>query len=342
MRQEKPFLPHSVSEEGMTSTSALPRRSESNGQQSARSVRRFLRNNAVPAWSGRLATHRPGVIAGCVLIMVVLATLVGPALWGVDAFQTDFGALRAGPGPAHPFGADALGRDLLARLMIGGRTSLAVAFVSQLVTMSVAIAIGLCVGFIGRWLDQWTMRTIDVLLALPDLLLVILLVPVLTAGLGRSIGPNWLIAANEAAGGAIGLVLAMVLTGWMTSARLVRGQVLSLRETEFVLAARVIGASSLRIMFHHLLPNLVTVIVVAVTLGVPRAVLLEAGISFLGLGITPPMPSWGNLVSEGVEVMRSYPHLLLAPSAAIAVTVVSLNVLGDGVRDALDPRTYHG
>jgi oligopeptide transport system permease protein len=198
---------------------------------------------------------------------------------------------------------------------------------------------GSAAGYLGGWVDSLIMRLVDALYAFPDLLLIIIVMSYVKAQLGGSVA-SWLAplaGLNKALGGLLGVFIALGLTSWLTTCRLVRGQILSLREREFVEAARVLGAGTSRIIRAHLLPNAMGPILVAATLGIPYAILLEASLSFIGLGVDPPMPSWGLMISEGVQAVQSYPHVILAPAAAISLTLLGFNFLGDGLRDALDP-----
>ncbi|MGH8874647.1 MAG: ABC transporter permease [Acidimicrobiia bacterium] len=290
-------------------------------------------------WWRRLKRHRAGIVSLVVVVVVVLATLIGPHLVPSHYAATDFAAIRQAPSSSHLLGTDELGRDILVRVLVGGRVSLAVAVGSQVLAIVFATVMGLMAGYWTRWADTLIMRAIDLFMSIPDLLLLILLIPVLSGALRAGWVPQWLTDANRASGGILGLVLGIALITWTVVARLVRGQVLSLREEDFVEAAVSIGASRARVMRRHLLPNLTTVLVVAATLGVPRGVLLESGISFLGLGVNPPLPSWGTMIADALGVMRSSPHVLLAPAVVLSITVLSLNMLGDAVRDAVDPRS---
>jgi ABC-type dipeptide/oligopeptide/nickel transport system permease subunit len=279
------------------------------------------------------------MVALVVMLALVAFSVFGPLMWPLEYAQTDFAAIGQGPSSDHPLGTDALGRDILVRLMIGGRVSLAVALISQLLAIVFGTVVGLLAGYTNRHADSWIMRIIDVIMAIPDLLLLILLIPVLSGALQSTWAPSWLVWLNDISLGTFGLIVGIFLITWTIIARLIRGQVLTLREHEFVEAAVNIGVSRPVIMYRHLLPNLTTVLVVAATLGVPRGVLLEAGISFLGLGVSPPLPSWGTMISDGLSVMRSDPHILLAPAVVLSLTVLSLNLLGDAIRDAVDPRS---
>lgn len=287
----------------------------------------------------RFRRHKAGMVALVVMVALVLFSILGPLLWRVDYAATDFNAIGDPASAAHPLGTDSLGRDILVRLMIGGRVSLSVALLSQVLAIVVGTVVGLLAGYTNKHADSWIMRSIDVLMAIPDLLLLILLIPVLSGALQSSWAPSWLVWLNDVSLGTFGLIVGIFLITWTIVARLVRGQVLSLRELEFIESAVNIGVPKPLIMYRHLLPNLATILVVAATLGVPRGVLLEAGISFLGLGVSPPLPSWGTMISDGLSVMRSDPHILLAPAVVLSLTVLCLNLLGDAIRDAVDPRS---
>jgi ABC-type dipeptide/oligopeptide/nickel transport system permease subunit len=279
------------------------------------------------------------MVALVVMSVLVLFAVFGPLLWQVDYALTDFNSIGESPSADHPLGTDSLGRDILIRLMIGGRVSLAVALISQILAIAFGTLLGLIAGYTNKHADSWIMRVIDVIMAIPDLLLLILLIPVLSGALESSWTPSWAVTLNDISLGTFGLIVGIFLITWTFVARLVRGQVLTLREMEFVESAVNIGVPRPLIMYRHLLPNLSTILVVAATLGVPRGVLLEAGISFLGLGVSPPLPSWGTMISDGLSVMRSDPHVLLAPAVVLSITVLCLNLLGDAIRDAVDPRS---
>ncbi len=225
-------------------------------------------------------------------------------------------------------------------MIYGSRISLAVALVDVLIVLVVGVPLGLAAGFFGRWVDVLVMRTVDVLLAFPNLLLVIVVITYLRAVLDQPQGPLLGIigSLDGITGGLLGVFIALGLVSWLTVARLVRGQVLSLKEKEFIEAARMTGAANGRIIFRHLLPNTLAPVIVAATFGIPGAIATEAGLSFLGLGVRPPLPSWGILIAEGVRNMRAFPHELLFPAVVLAVTLICFNFLGDGLRDALDPK----
>jgi len=286
-------------------------------------VRRFLRlRGAVAALL---------VLAG-LAAATAAAPLVGAAL-GTDGQAVDLLGRFAPPSPAHPLGTDDLGRDVLLRLLEGGRASLLVGLIAAVGSAVIGTAVGLVAGTFGGRLDALLMRLTDGLLALPLLPLLIVLAALDPAKLGL---PADLATAPLA--GLVRIIVIVSLFGWTTVARLVRAETLRLREEAFVLAAHALGASTPRIMTRHILPNLASPIIVATTLAAGNIILLEAVLSFLGLGIQPPTPSWGNLLTNAQELIWSEPSLALWPGLLILVTVVTLNIVGDGLREALDPR----
>lgn len=280
----------------------------------------------------------PGAaLAAAVLALLVLAAAAAPlveAALGLDAEAVDlFGRLQP-PSPEHPLGTDELGRDLLLRLLYGGRVSLTVGVVAALAASTIGTAIGLAAGYLGGRVDALLMRLADGVIALPLLPLLIVLAAVDLTKLGLS--------AEAAASQAVllgRLVVLVALVGWPTTARLVRAATLSLRQREFVAAARALGYTPLRIAVRHVLPNAAAPILVATTLAVGNVVLFESVLSFLGLGIRPPTPSWGNMLTGAQELIWESPRLAVWPGMLIFATVVSVNLLGDALRDALDPRS---
>uniref|UniRef100_A0A7C2BZ94 ABC transporter permease n=1 Tax=Thermus islandicus TaxID=540988 RepID=A0A7C2BZ94_9DEIN len=289
--------------------------------------RRLLRNRAAVAGM---------VFIGFMLLVAVFADLIAPYPY----WQQDITNQFQPPSWGHPFGTDHLGRDVLSRLIYGARVSMAVGFIVQAIIVLIGVPVGAIAGYFGGKIDQFLMRFVDVMYSFPDLLLIIIVMTTLRAATGREnvSGLLWLLArADDLFGGLLGVFIALGLTSWLTVARLVRGQILSLKEREFVEAARAIGAGHFRIIRVHLVPNTLAPIIVAVTFGIPNAILVEAALSFIGLGVKPPMPSWGLMILDGYRAMRAYPHLLLFPAAALSLTVLSYNFFGDGLRDALDP-----
>jgi peptide/nickel transport system permease protein len=251
--------------------------------------------------------------------MCVVAIL-GPVVAPFDPAHQELALRLARPSLAHPFGLDELGRDILARVLAGARISLLVGIVVVTVSATVGTMIGATAGYFGGWIDDVISRVIDTLLAFPGLLLAIALVAVL--------GPS---LAN--------VLFALASIGWVGYARLVRGQVLRAREFEYVLAAQALGASTPRILFRHIIPSAMPAVLVQATLGMAGAIIGEASLSFLGLGVQPPTPSWGTMIDGGRAHILDAPHLTLFPGIAIALLVLGLNFLGDGLRDRIDPRT---
>ena len=289
------------------------------------------------AWV-RLRRNRAALAGLGFILLVVVAALLADVLAPYPYWQQDLGVVRQAPTAQHWLGTDELGRDILSRLLYGARISLAVGLVVQALILIIGVPVGALAGYYGGWLDVLLMRAVDVLYSIPDLLLVIVVMSTIRAALTTGSGPLVAFAAVDAAfGGLLGVFVALALTSWLTVARLVRGQVLSLKEREFVDAARVVGAGDARLLRQHLLPNTLAPIIVAATFGIPSAILLEASLSFLGLGVQAPMPSWGAMILEGYKAMRAQPHMLIAPAAALSLTVLSYNFFGDGLRDALDP-----
>jgi len=273
-------------------------------------------------------------MGGVIVVILLVIAVVGPALAPWHYRVQDLEALRANGNrplpplsPGHLLGTDQLGRDLFSRLLDGAQISMSVAIVVQLVVLAIGVPIGAAAGWFGGRLDNYLMRFTDVVYAFPDLLFIILLSVVFQA---TPIG--------EAMDGLLLIFIAIGLTAWVTMARLVRGQVLSLKESEFVEAARAIGVSDRKIVTRHLLPNAIGPVIVAVTLGIPSAILAEATLSFIGIGIQSPRASWGSLIDDGSRWIQSEPHLVIFPSLALAIALASYTFLGDGLRDALDPK----
>jgi len=268
------------------------------------------------AW--RNPSGRFGMLA---LAVLALAALLAPPLLKDPAAMPDVVAGATAPSLAHPFGTDQLNRDILARVVNGGRISLAVAGLAVLLSLGVGSLVGLVAGYVGGWLDAVLMRTVDAALAIPRLFVILLL----------------LVVWERIPLGA--LILVLGTTGWFATSRLVRGEVLRLRHEPFVLAAEGLGMRARRTITRHLLPNAAGPLLVAATLGVGDVILLEAGLSFLGLGIQPPTPSWGGMVLDARPLIVSAPWTAIFPGAAIVVTVLSVNLLGDALQAALDPRS---
>jgi oligopeptide transport system permease protein len=243
------------------------------------------------------------------------------------------------PSAAHWLGTDALGRDELTRLMWGARVSLTVAIGAQIIIILIGVTLGLVSGFFGGWVDYIVMRVVDALYSLPSLLVAIVIMSFLRGVLSLSQASTVAAIAtfNAATGGLFGVFIVLFLTHWLTVCRLVRAQVISIKEREFVLAARGVGASRTRLMRTHLLPHVLAPVLVAITFGIPGSITLEASLSFLGIGVTPPMPSWGTMISESLAAMRTYPLQLVCPGVMLSLTLLSFTYVGDALRDALDP-----
>jgi peptide/nickel transport system permease protein len=284
----------------------------------------------------RLSRHRLALASGLLLAALALASLSAPlaALWlGLDPNAVDLLARFAPPSPQHPLGTDELGRDLLLRLLYGGRISLFVGLVGALAAAGLGSLIGVVAGYLGGRTDAVLMRLTDGVIALPLLPLLIVLAAVDLSKLGLPAS----LAQSEAA--SLYRILAIVaLVGWTTVARLVRGSTLSVRARDFILAAVAQGAGPIRIMARHILPNVISPVIVATTLSVGNVILIESVLSFLGLGIQPPLPSWGNMLTNAQELIWQAPALAVYPGLLIFATVIAFNFLGDGLQDAMDPR----
>jgi oligopeptide transport system permease protein len=284
-------------------------------------VARYERGTSLwqDAWV-RLQRNRLAVIGGITLIVIGLLCVVGPWLIHYGYEQQDLVLGPAPPSAAHWLGTDPFGRDLLVRILYGGRVSLMVGFIATAVALLIGVTWGATAGYIGGRLDAVMMRIVDILYALPFMIFVVLL----TVVFGRSM---------------VLLFLAIGAVEWLTMARIIRGQVQALRQQEFVEAAISLGLSRAAIIARHVIPNALGPLIVYTTLTIPSVMLLEAFISFLGLGVQPPASSWGSLISDGVETMEEYPWLLIFPGIVLSVTLFALNFLGDGLRDALDVRS---
>lgn len=271
--------------------------------------------------------RHPGAIVGSIILGVLMLAVILAPLSPYDPEASDLASRLQPPSLEHPFGTDPLGRDLLTRCLYGGRISLSVGFMVVITTFVIGIPIGAVSGYFGGWVDNVLMRITDAALSLPSLLVLILLSAIL-----REIDLPFVERNNV-------LTIALVIgsLAWMTLARLVRATYLTLREQEFVTAANCVGVSNLRIMVRHILPNTVGPIVVAATLEMGYAIMEEAGLSFLGFGIQPPTPSWGNLLSNAQEHLTKHPWLAIFPGLMIFLTIISINYIGDGLRDAFDP-----
>jgi peptide/nickel transport system permease protein len=284
---------------------------------------------AFEAWR-RFRRHRLALLSAVLLLLIILAIVLGPSLWPVAINDIDFSARLKGPSWAHPFGTDDLGQDLLARMLYGGRISLAVGLSAMAVAIVVGTLIGALAGMSRGWVGSALMWLTDLFLSLPQLPLLLLVIYLFRDLLKTWFGPE---------GGVFVLIVAVIGAGrWMPVARLVRAQFLSLREKEFVEAARALGASKTRQVVRHILPNALGPVIVAGTIDVAAAIIAESTLSFLGLGFPPDIPTWGRILFDAKDYLDIAPHWALFPGAAIFLAVLTINFIGDGLRDALDPR----
>ncbi len=267
----------------------------------------------------RLLRNRLAMAGGVVIVLLCLIAIFADVLTPLPYTKTNFGRLNEAPSRDYPLGTDQLGRDLLSRMIYGARVSMLVGLGAQVIVVLIGVPIGALSGYLGGRVDLVLTRFVDVMYAFPRLLFVILVMSMLGAGLTN-------------------IFIAIGFTGWVGIARQTRAQVLTIKEKEFVDGARALGAGFGRLLVRHVLPNALTPIVVSVTFGIPEAIFTEAALSFIGVGINPPTPSWGQMVGEGQQYIRSYWHLCVFPSIAIAVTMLAFTFFGDGVRDALDPK----
>jgi peptide/nickel transport system permease protein len=267
----------------------------------------------------RFRRYRPGMV-GLVFILVLLVLAVFPDFFAPYPYTQIFRGMRgAGPSPGHPLGFDHIGRDMLSRMIWGSRVALVVGLLASSIAVVIGVTVGAAAGYLGGWADSLLSRLVDTLMAYPLLVLLI----TLAAVLGPSI---------------VTVVVIIGLTTWAQYARVVRADVLSLREREFVLAAQALGASTARIVFRHVVPNVLGPVIVLASLGIGGIILLESALSFLGLGAQPPTASWGGMLADGRAFILIYPQIAIAPGVMISLTVLAFNLVGDGLRDALDPR----
>jgi len=266
---------------------------------------------------GQMRKHRLALIGLIIVIVMTTVAALSPYVAPYDPSELDLAGNLSGPTLSHPLGQDKLGRDILSRILYGAQVSVKVGTVVVGISLSVGLLIGSLSGYAGGWIDEIIMRIIDILQAFPGILLAI----AMTAVLGPSLNH---------------VIFALCLTGWVGYARLIRGQILTVREREYVQAARALGAGPLRILMRHILPNTLAPIIVEATFGCASAILAEAGLSFLGLGTQPPTPSWGSMLNEGSHFMLVAPHLTIFPGIAIMLVVMGFNFLGDGLRDWMD------
>ena len=274
-------------------------------------------------------SHKGAMAGAFVFITIVAVVFLGPFFWTIEATHIHIRARNQGPSWAHPFATDQLGRDTFARMMAGGQTSTSVGLAAMGLSLVLGTFVGILAGFF-RFLDGPLMRLTDLFLALPILPLLLVMMLLFREPLNGAFGPE--------TGIFILIVTAIGITSWMPTARIVRGDVLALKEREFVLSARSIGTKNSRIITRHILPNVLSPIMVSATLGIANAIITESALSFLGLGFPPDFPTWGRLLFDATDYLQQYPERVFWPGMAISLSVLSVNYLGDGLRDALDPR----
>jgi oligopeptide transport system permease protein len=267
----------------------------------------------------RLKKHKLAMVGLVIIIILSVLAIFGPMLSPYSYSDQDLANANQPPSAEHWFGTDNLGRDLFTRVLYGARISLAIGLVTSIISFVIGVTYGAISGFFGGKIDALMMRFVDILYGLPFLLYVILLIVIMEPGLGP-------------------IFIALGIVFWLNMARIVRGEILSLKEREFVLAAKTIGANSRRIIMRHLVPNAMGPIIITMTLVIPEAIFSEAFLSYIGLGVSAPIASWGVLASDGYAAIRAYPWQLFFPAVFISVTILAFNFLGDGLRDALDPR----
>jgi peptide/nickel transport system permease protein len=267
----------------------------------------------------RIAGQKGGLVGLVIAVVVGSAALVGPLVAPYDPYEIEMSESLQPPSLSHPLGTDVFGRDVMSRLILGARISLEVSVLSRLISIIVGTGLGLAAGYFGGRLDNAVMRAADVTLAYPGLLLLIAVI--------AAVGPSL-----------ASLIVALGIVGWAAVARIVRAQVLSIREREFVVAVHSLGGRSWRVIGRHLLPNCLSQLVIVFSMGIGMGIMAESSMSFLGLGAQPPLPSWGSMISAGLDYLRVAPWLSLAPGLGITVAVLGFNLLGDACRDVMDPR----
>jgi ABC-type dipeptide/oligopeptide/nickel transport systems, permease components len=267
----------------------------------------------------RLMKNKVAMLGLAIILFITILAILVPVFSSFSYSKQDLSNINAAPSWRHIFGTDSLGRDIWVRIWVGARVSLAVGVFGSVIPSLIGIVIGGISGYFGGRVDMIMMRFIDIVMCVPNMIYIILIMIYIGSG-------------------PVAIVIAFALTGWMGTARSVRGLILQLKEQEFILASRTLGASSASLIFQHLVPNTLGIVIVGMTMGVPGAIFQEAFLSFIGLGVAPPIPSWGQLANTGISVFRIYPSQLLIPAVFISLTMLSFNLFGDGLRDALDPK----
>ena len=299
-----------------------------NSPQVTDELKRPARTQWLDIWD-QFKAHKGAMVGMIFFLFILLFVIIGPFVWTIDPTYIDIRARNSGPNLLHPFGTDQLGRDTFARMMAGGQVSMAVGITAMLLALLFGTLVGVVAGYF-KSLDGPLMRLTDLFLALPLLPLLLVIIMLFRESLNSVFGPE--------GGIFILMVSAIGITSWMQTARIVRGDVLALKEREFVLAARSIGTPPRRMITRHVLPNVLSPIMVSATLGIANAIITESALSFLGLGFPPDFPTWGRLLFDSVDYLQQYPERVIWPGLAISLTVLSVNYIGDGLRDALDPR----
>ncbi len=289
----------------------------------------------------RMCKNKMAMLGAIIIITLFILAIFAPYIAPYHYAESDLKDNYAKPGDKYLLGADFMGRDVLSRIIYGTRISLSVGIIGASTAFILGVLYGLISGYYGGKIDNIMMRIVDIMYGFPTLLLIILMMVLFKSTFAVTTPgtiAGTLSAIDNAFGGLFFIFIGIGVTAWIGMARIARGMALSLREKEFVEAARATGNSNFQIMIKHILPNLIGPCIVAVTLQIPRYITFEAFLSFIGLGVNPPTPSWGMMISEGYKAIRSYPHLALYPGIALAITMMAFNFLGDGLRDALDPR----
>jgi len=287
----------------------------------------LAREETMRALIWRRFRRHPGAIMGCIVLGCIILAVSLAGLSPYDPYKSDMSERYQPPSLAHPMGTDALGRDLMTRVLYGGRVSLAVGFSVMMITLMIGVPVGAMAGYFGGWVDNTLMRITDAALALPSLLVLILLGAILREVDAPALKENPVLT----------IAFVIGILAWMFTARLVRASYLTIREMDFVVATRALGGSNFRIIALHIFPNAIGPVIVEATLEIAYAILEESGLSYLGFGIQPPTPSWGNLLSNAQEHLVKYPWLAIFPGLMIFLSVISINYIGDGLRDAFDP-----
>lgn len=289
------------------------------------------------AWK-RLRQNKMALTSLTIIVIMILGSIVIPMIspYGFEQIIKD--EVQQGPSLKHLFGTDNLGRDILVRCMIGTRISLVIGFISAFFVTIIGVSFGAISGYFGGWIDSFMMRFVDVVYSVPTTLIAIILQVVLDAPMDRWFTNNPKMGALQDLGGVFSIIIVLILLYWVDMARIVRGQVLALKQQEYILAAKALGASSKNIITRHLIPNCMGEIIVTAAFKVPQAIFFEAFLSFISIGVKPPMASLGSLVNSGIRSIYTYPLDLLFPAILISLIILAFNLLGDGLRDALDPR----